>query len=57
MDVNQNGYLSLAEIDKGFKDALKVKDIFYAKKALIRAFNASKDYAPDAENYLAQDYI
>ena len=45
--MNSNGYLSLAEIDKGFKDVLKIEDIFQAKKALIGAFNASKNAMPN----------
>jgi len=41
-DVNGNGYLSLAEVDKGLRDILNLDDIFDAKPVIIRAFNAAK---------------
>ena len=38
-DPNGNGYLSLAEIDKGFKDMGETMRVVYqSKKALMRAF-------------------
>ena len=38
-DPNGNGYLSLAEIDKGFNDMGEaMRPIYLSKKALIRAF-------------------
>ena len=42
-DPNGNGYLSLAEIDKGILD-LGLKDLFNSKPAIIKAFNSAKDY-------------
>lgn len=42
MDMNANGYLSLAEVDKGLRDVLKVDQIFDCKPVILRAFNASK---------------
>jgi hypothetical protein len=38
MDVNSNGYLSLAEIDKGMRDIIKVPILFELKPVLIRAY-------------------
>ena len=43
MDINGNGFLSLAEVDKGLRDVLKTDDIFDCKPCIIRAFNASKN--------------
>jgi hypothetical protein len=40
-DMNANGYLSLAEIDKGIRDVLEVPELFEAKPVLIRAYTAS----------------
>ena len=38
-DPNGNGYISLAEIDKGFNDMGEaMRPIYLSKKALIRAF-------------------
>jgi len=42
-DPNGNGYLSLAEIDKGIRDVLGIEEMFDAKPAIIRAFNAAKN--------------
>lgn len=36
-DPNGNGFLSLAEIDKGCRDVLQCDEIFDAKPAIIRA--------------------
>mmetsp|Transcript_28245 Transcript_28245/g.53067 ORF Transcript_28245/g.53067 Transcript_28245/m.53067 type:complete len:199 (-) Transcript_28245:81-677(-) len=41
-DPNGNGYLSLAEIDKGCRDVLGLYELFEAKKAIMRAYQASK---------------
>lgn len=41
-DPNGNGYLSLAEVDKGFRDVLGLYDIFDAKKVIMRSFQAAK---------------
>ena len=37
-DANGNGYLSLAEVDKGIRDALQSDALFDAKPAIMRAF-------------------
>ena len=48
-DPNNNGYLSLAEVDKGCKDVLELGEIFGNKKVIIRAFQAAKS-VNDARN-------
>eukprot|EP00934_Nitzschia_sp_Nitz4_P004624 Nitzschia sp. Nitz4//scaffold150_size53981//17328//17882//NITZ4_006674-RA/size53981-processed-gene-0.27-mRNA-1//-1//CDS//3329537062//4614//frame0 len=41
-DPNGNGYLSLAEIDRGCREVLGLYELFQAKKVIMRAFQASK---------------
>ena len=41
-DPNGNGYLSLAEVDKGCRDILGLYDVFDAKPVIMRAFQAAK---------------
>ena len=43
MDVNNNGMLSLAEVDLGIKNILNCEELFKCKPVLIRAFNAVKN--------------
>ena len=43
MDNNGNGFLSLAEVDKGIRDALNIDSLFNCKPVIIRAFNAAKN--------------
>lgn len=43
MDVNHNGMMSLAEVDKGLRDVLQCNSLFDAKPVIIRAFMAAKD--------------
>jgi hypothetical protein len=38
MDMNGNGYLSFAEVDRGIKTSLKLDKLFDAKPAIMRAF-------------------
>ena len=38
IDVNGNGYLSLAEVDKGMRDVLQLDEIFNIKPVMLRAF-------------------
>jgi hypothetical protein len=40
-DVNCNGYLSLAEIDKGIRDVLDIPELFDAKPVIMRAYKAA----------------
>jgi len=43
MDMNGNGFISLAEFDKGIRDILKIDSIFECKPVILRAFNKAKD--------------
>lgn len=40
-DMNCNGYLSLAEIDKGIRDVLEIPELFDAKPVIMRAYKAA----------------
>lgn len=40
-DMNCNGYLSLAEIDKGIRDVLDIPELFDAKPVIMRAYKAA----------------
>jgi len=42
-DPNGNGYLSLAETDKGVRDVLQSDELFDCKPAINRAFHFAKD--------------
>lgn len=42
IDMNGNGYVSLAEVDKGLRDVFQIDEIFNCKPVIIRAFNAAK---------------
>jgi Ca2+-binding EF-hand superfamily protein len=48
-DPNNNGYLSLAEVQKGCRDVLGLYEIFSCKKVIMRAFQAAKN-ANDKKN-------
>jgi len=56
IDVNGNGYLSLAEVDKGMRDVVGLPILFENKPVLMRAFQAAKSVAPSAsdkdDNYI-----
>lgn len=56
-DPNGNGYLSLAEVDKGLRDILRIDAIFNCKPAIMRAFQAAKKANPDSRARLGADYI
>ena len=56
MDMNRNGFLSLAEFDKGIRDVLKLPKLFPQKKVLIRAYNSSKDKIKGKSKY-SKDYV
>jgi len=56
IDMNGNGYLSLAEIDKGMRDIIKLPALFETKPVMMRAFNAAKDKVKGRSKY-SQDYI
>lgn len=56
--MNNNGFLSLAEVDKGIRDVLQLPELFDAKPVLIRAFNASKakmkSKSPHGDDYVSK---
>ena len=56
MDMNGNGHLSLAEVDKGLRDIIACDDIFDCKPAIMRAFQATKK-AVKTTNPHGDDYI
>jgi hypothetical protein len=56
IDVNSNGYLSLAEVDKGLRDVVKLPELFHLKPVIIRAFNAAKNKLK-AKNPHGDDYV
>ena len=56
IDVNGNGYLSLAEVDKGLRDALALDEIFDCKPAIMRAFQATKNSCK-SKNTHGADYV
>lgn len=55
-DVNGNGYLSLAEVDKGARDVLQLPPLFKLKPVLIRAFNTAKSRLKSKNSY-GDDYV
>ena len=57
MDPNGNGYLSLAEIDKGFNDmGESMRVVYLAKAPMRRAFQAAKDHSK-GKSTVGQDYV
>jgi len=57
IDVNGNGYISLAETDKGLRDILKLEEIFDCKPAIMRAFQAAKDAHKNSKARLGADFV
>ena len=56
MDVNGNGLLSLAEIDKGMRDVIQIPTLFDIKPVLMRAFQAARRKVPSSSKY-GEDYV
>ena len=56
IDMNKNGYVSLAEFDRGVRDVLNLPQIFSLKKVLIRSYNASKNKIKAKSKY-SNDYV
>ena len=54
--MNGNGYLSLAEVDKGMRDIIQLPTLFAAKPVLMRAFTAAKTKAK-SKSSVGDDYI
>lgn len=46
-DQKRKGYLSLAEVDRGLRDALNLDQAFHATLAIARAFEVAKHAMPD----------
>jgi Ca2+-binding EF-hand superfamily protein len=55
-DPNGNGYLSLAEVDKGIRDVLHLDAVFDCKPAVNRAFHAARKLAP-SKTKQSDDYL
>ena len=55
-DPNGNGYLSLAETDKGVRDVLKLNDVFHMKQVIMRSFQAAKNSIANKGGH-SVDYI
>ena len=56
MDMNGNGYLSLAEIDKGCRDVLQLPELFDTKPVIMRAYQSAKDHCESKHSY-GDDYV
>merc|ERR1712025_1445730 len=56
MDVNGNGYLSLAEVTKGIRDVIAVDELFDAIPAINRSFHHCKNVATNQGEH-GDDYI
>ena len=55
-DANGNGYLSLAEADKGVRDVLQLPELFALKPVILQAFNIAKT-ALKAKNPVGDKYV
>ena len=57
-DPNANGYLSLAEIEKGFRDILNLSELQrWCKPVFLRAYYAAKNINNQSKSKQANDYI
>ena len=56
MDMNGNGFVSLAEFDRGIRDILNLPEIFKIKKVIIRAYQAAKNKYKGKSKY-SDDYL
>lgn len=56
MDVNGNGYMSLAEIDKGLRDVVQIPAMFNLKPVIMRAYQTARSVSP-AKTKHSDDYI
>jgi hypothetical protein len=54
--MNGNGYLSLAEVDRGLQDVIRIPQLFHAKPVIMRAFQAAKNRIK-ATNPHGKDYV
>ena len=57
-DVNGNGILSVAEIDKGLRDAIDCDQLFSKKEVTLRAWHAARDATVSKrKDGLGDDYV
>ena len=56
IDMNGNGYCSLAELDRGIRDVLLLPEIFDCKKPIMRAFQAARLKVPPRTKH-SDDYV
>lgn len=56
IDINENGLVSLAELDKAMQDVLKLPTLFDCKPVMMRAFNAAKDKVKSKSKH-GKDYL
>lgn len=56
IDMNGNGILSLAEVDKGLRDVIRLPILFGLKPVIMRAFTAAKTKLKAATKY-GDDYV
>lgn len=54
--MNGNGYLSLAEIDKGIRDVLELPELFDSKPVIIRAYEAARGKIKGKKPY-SDDFV
>jgi hypothetical protein len=54
--MNGNGYLSLAEIDRGMVAVFNLPKLFETKPVILRAFNAAKNTVKGKSRH-SEDYI
>jgi len=56
IDVNDNGFVSLAEMTRGVRDVLQIPEIFDCRPAINRAFHHARKIAK-TENPHGDDYL
>eukprot|EP00091_Calanus_sinicus_P015337 TRINITY_DN3347_c0_g1_i1.p1 TRINITY_DN3347_c0_g1~~TRINITY_DN3347_c0_g1_i1.p1 ORF type:complete len:185 (+),score=56.90 TRINITY_DN3347_c0_g1_i1:304-858(+) len=56
IDINGNGYVSLAEITKGIRDVINIEDLFDCRPAINRAFHFSRDVHTSSDSH-GDDYL
>merc|ERR1712060_957343 len=56
-DPNANGYLSLAETEKGIRDVFRCDALFANKRPIHRAFHLAKKVGPKGKSGKGDDYF
>jgi Ca2+-binding EF-hand superfamily protein len=56
IDINGNGIISLAELDKGMRDIIRLPQLFKTKPVMLRAFNAAKNKVKSKSRH-GKDYV